>query len=79
VTTLHLGDDVTVVGEPAWARDDVGSVNAVVASGDPFVVADAGPRTVAGRLAVEWGVHLVVALLLFGVGGAVVYGGLVAV
>jgi hypothetical protein len=45
----------------------------------PFVVADAGPRTVAGRLAVEWGLHLVVALLLFGVGGAVVYGGVVAV
>jgi hypothetical protein len=73
---LHPGDGVTVVGEPAWARGDVGSVNAVVASGDPFVVADAGPRTVAGRLAVEWGLHLVVALLLFGVGGAVVYGGL---
>ena len=74
---LHPGDDVTVVGLPTRDRGEVGTVNAAVSSGDPFVVADAGPRTVAGRLAVEWSLHLVVALLLLGVGGAVVYGGLV--
>ncbi|AUV80525.1 hypothetical protein C2R22_01670 [Salinigranum rubrum] len=74
---LHPGDDVTVVGTPTPDRGEVGSVNAVVASGDPFVVADAAPRTVAGRLAVEWGLHLAVAVLLGVVGGAVVYGGLV--
>jgi hypothetical protein len=76
---LRPGDDVTVVGVPRRNRGEVDTVNAVVDAGDPFVVADATPRTVAGRLAVEYGLHLAVAVLLFGIGGVVVYSGLVIV
>lgn len=74
---LCPGDDVTVVGVPTSARGEVGEVNAAVAGGSPFVVADATPRTIAARLVLTWSVHLLSALLMFVVGGAVVYGGTV--
>jgi hypothetical protein len=76
---LCPGDDVTVVGVPTYARGGVDEVNAVVDSGSPFVVADATPRTVAARIALTWSVHLLSALVMFVVGGAVIYGGMVVV
>lgn len=76
---LCPGDDVTVVGVPTYARGEVGEVNAVVSDGSPFVVADAAPRTIAARIVLTWSLHLVAALVMFVVGGAVIYGGLVAV
>jgi hypothetical protein len=74
---LRPDDDVTVVGRPTPTLGGDGAVNAIVDSGNPFVVADATPRTVARRLAVEWGLYLAGGVVLSGLGVVVVYGGLV--
>lgn len=75
---LEAGDEVLVLGTPVQARGEVGMVNAEVRGvpDAPFLVGDAGRRTVAGRLLLGSLVSLLIGLVFAAIGGLAIVVGL---
>ncbi|MFC4358214.1 GIDE domain-containing protein [Halobium salinum] len=71
---IEPGDEVCVVGTPAFARGDVGDVNAEIPEGDPFVVADAPPGVAGRRLLLGSVLPLVLGLVFAAVGLVFAFG-----